>query len=103
MSGVASAPDTDSPGFMQHKKLNVYCFGDSLDPRPDRSRLKILPVRYITLEQRISTANSQRHSFHPAYSNNAFRTPKASGKIRGERQSGIPRQCVQSDSTSRSV
>lgn len=66
MSGVASAPDTDSPGFMQQKKFNVYCFGDLLDPRPDRSRLKILHVRYITLQQRISTANSQRHSFHPA-------------------------------------
>lgn len=83
VSGVASAPDTDSLGFMQQKKLNVYCFGDLLDPRPDGSRLKILHVRYITLQQLISTANSQHYSFHPDYRNNAFRTPKASGKIRG--------------------
>lgn len=31
VSGVASAPDTDSPAFMQQKKLNVYCSGDLLD------------------------------------------------------------------------
>lgn len=103
VSGVASAPDTDSPAFMQQKKLNVYCFGDLLDPRPDGSRLKILHVRYITLQQLISTANSRRHSFHPAYRNNGFRTPKASGKIKGERQSSIPLQCVPSDSTSTTV
>lgn len=31
VSGVALAPDTDSPAFMQQKKLNVYCSGDLLD------------------------------------------------------------------------
>lgn len=50
MSGVASTADTDSPAFMQQKKLNVYCFGDLLDPRPDGSRLKntSCQVHYIT-------------------------------------------------------
>lgn len=53
--------------------------GDMPDRRPDRLRLEILPVRYITLHQLISTANSQHHSFHPAYRHNAFRAPKARG------------------------
>lgn len=58
--------------------------GDTPDRRPDRLRLKILHVRYITLHQLISTANSQHHSFHPAYRHNAFRAPKASrGGIKG--------------------
>lgn len=80
MSGVASIHDSDLRGFMQQKKLNVYSFGDKLNPRPDTLQLKILHVRYITLQELISTANSQHHSLHPAYGHNAFRPPKASGK-----------------------
>lgn len=80
VSGVASIHDSDLRGFMQQKKLNVYSFGDKLNPRPDTLRLKILHVRYITLQELISTANSQHHSLHPAYGHNAFRPPKASGK-----------------------
>lgn len=40
--------------------------------------LKILHVRWITLQELISTANSRHHSLHPAYGHNAFRPPKAS-------------------------
>lgn len=101
MSGVASIYDSDLLGFMQQKKLNVYSFGDKLDPRPDTLRLKILHVRYITLQELISTANSQHHSLHPAYGHNAFRPPKASGKK--EQQSNIPPQCVPGDSTNTTV
>lgn len=32
MSGVAPARDSDSPGFMQPMKLNVYSFGDESNP-----------------------------------------------------------------------
>lgn len=85
VSGVAAARDSDSPGFMQQMKLNVYSFGDKLNPGSDTSRLKILLVRYITLQELISTANSQLHSLHPAYGHNAFRPPKASDKGRAER------------------
>lgn len=80
VSGVAWTGDSDLLGFMQHMKLYVYSFGDELDPRPDTSQLKILHVRYITLQELISTANSQHRSLHPAYRHNAFRPPKASDK-----------------------
>lgn len=80
MSGAASTRDSDLQGFMQQTKLNVYSFGDKSNPGPDTSQLKILHVRYITLQELISTANSQHHSLHPAYRHNAFRPPKASDK-----------------------
>lgn len=80
VSGVASTRDSDLPGFMQQMKLNVYSFGDKSDPGPDTSQLKILHVRYITLQGLISTTNSQHHSLHPAYGHNGFRPPKASDK-----------------------
>lgn len=47
MSGVASTGDSDLLGFMLQMKLNVYSFGDKLNP--DTSQLKILDVRCITL------------------------------------------------------
>ncbi len=80
MSGVASTGDSDLRGFMQQMKSNVYSFDDKLNPGPDTLQLKILHVRYITLRELISTANSQHHSLHPAYGHNAFRPPKVSDK-----------------------
>lgn len=84
MSGADSTRDSDLLVFMQQMKLNVYTFGDKLNPGPDTSQLKILHVRYITLQELISTANSQHHSLHPAYRHNAFRPPKASDKETAE-------------------
>lgn len=84
MSGVASTHDSDLLVFMRQMKLNVYTFGDKLNPGPDTTQLKILHVRYITLQELTSTANSQHHSLHPAYGHNAFRPPKAGDKETAE-------------------
>ena len=50
MSGVASTGDSDLLGFMQQMKLNVYSFGDKLNPGPDTSQFKntSCQVHYIT-------------------------------------------------------
>lgn len=69
---------------MQQMKFNVYFFGDKLNPVPDTSQLKILCVRYITLQELIYTANSQHHSLYPVYRHNAFRPPKANDKETAE-------------------
>lgn len=60
------------------KKLNVYSSGDKSNPGPDTHKKKTLHVRYITLQELISAANSKHHSIHPAYGHNAVRPPKAS-------------------------
>lgn len=77
VSGVASTRDRDLLGFMQQMKLNVYSFGDKLNPWPDTSQLKILHVRYITLQELISTTNSQLHSLHPALQAQCLPTTKS--------------------------
>lgn len=84
MSGVASNCDSDLLVFMQQMKLNVYSFGDKLNPVPDTSQLKILHVRYITFQELIYPANSQHHSLYPVYRYNAFRPPKVNDKETAE-------------------
>lgn len=40
VSGIAPLHDSDSPGFMQREKLNVYSSGDKLNPGPDTLAVK---------------------------------------------------------------
>lgn len=86
---------------MVHMKLNVYSFGDKLNPGPDALQLKILHFRNIKLQELISTAPFTNTIFFIQLT--GMMPPEHLKWVTKKQQSNIPPQHVPGDITNTTV